>query len=372
MVDTLHAGQAEKAERPRGYPLHDEERAYQVERGMKPVETPRLIPMRPETEVAYTTLDLSPLRPGSSVTAIDSPEAKSLIGCFEEHAGGLVLMPGRLHLGARRRLDTGRAVFQMMCLDSFHEAVSPYDFDETVIISILREGPILRVQENLYLATGLGVQDNVLISVHHVPDDQAGHMGLRADADYQRSDLSEREATKIKHAIVVDSIAGGRNTLEALRIKRQDLPNLETVTMVSIHASLKGIERIVRHSPPEIKQLRFFCLNTVIAASMANHYDCYLPRHRPETMPDPQDLRLFDTIYGQEIAAWVPFGGDWSANYLNPTRATRVFEEQLGPLGVTSEGIMERTRAISLEEMEELGFDRPSLMPYSTLLGLRE
>ena len=353
-------------------PPHDEDRAYHHERGVKPIESPRLIPMRPETIVTYVTLDLSRLRPGCSVTAIDSPEAKSLIGYFEMRSDRLVLVPGRQHLGAQRRLDTGQAIFQTMSLDSFSEAIGEYNSDETIIVSILREGPILRVQENLYLATGLGVQDNLLISVHHVPDKEGGHMGLRAEADYQRSDLSERESNKIKQAIVADSIAGGRNTIEALKIIHQDLPNLESVTMISIHASLKWIERIIRHSPREIKNFRFFCLNAVVAASVANHYDCYLPRHRPDTMPDPHDLALADAIYGQEIAAWVPIGGDWSANYLNPTRARDVYEEQLASLGVTGDTINERLQSIRVEEMAELGFAPRDLMPYSTLLGLRE
>jgi hypothetical protein len=205
-----------------------------------------------------------------------------------------------------------------------------------------------------------------------VPDEESGHMGLRAEAEYQRSDLSKRESHRIKQAIVADSIAGGRNTIEALKIVGKDLPNLESVTMASIHASLKGIERIIRHSSPEIKSFRFFCLNAVVAASMANHYDCYLPWHRPETMPDPQDLALFEAIYGQEIAAWVPIGGDWSANYLNPTRAMDVFEEQLTSLGTTSKRINERLHSIRVEEMVELGFAARDLMPYSTLLSLQD
>ena len=372
MAELLEVRRSGETEHTRGLPPHDEDRVYPHERGVKPIESPRLIPMRPETIVTYVALDLSPLRPGCSVTAIDSPEAKSLIGCFEMHSDRLVLVPGRQHLGALRRLDTGRAIFQTMCLDSFKEAVRRYDSDETVIISILREGPILRVQENLYLATGLGVQDNLLISVHHVPDEEGGHMGLRAEADYQRSDLARHERPKIRQAIVADSIAGGRNTIEALRIVRQDLPNLESVTMISIHASLKGIERIIRHAPKEIKNFRFFCLNAVVAASVANHYDCYLPRHRPMTMPDPQDLALFDAIYGKEIAAWVPIGGDWSANYLNPTRAMEVYEEQLASLGVTSETINERLQSMRVEEMAELGFAARDLMPYSTLLSLKK
>jgi hypothetical protein len=351
-------------------PPHDELDAYDCERGALRLSSPLLFPLRPETDVSYTTLDLSPVRSGCSVTAIDSPEAKSMLACFERRGDRLVLTPGRLHLGARRRLDTATAILQMMSLDSFAKAVAPYGSDETVVVSILREGPILRAQENLFMATGLDAKDHVVISVHHVPD-RDGHKGLKAEANYYRTDLPKEAALRIKQAIVADSVAGGRNLIETLKIIGQDLPNLEQVLVVAIHASLKGMERVARHAAPHVEKFRFFCLNGAITASAINHYDCYLPRHRPDTLPDPNDILLFDTIYG-EHAPWIPIGGDWSANHLNPTRATEVFAEQLDGLGLTIDGVVDKLSGITPEDMVEAGFRLEDLMPYSTLLGLQD
>lgn len=351
-------------------PPHDEISISHCERGVEQIVSPRVFPLRPHTTIAYTTLDLSSIRPGCSVTAIDTPEAKSLIACFEAIRDDLVLTPGRLHLGARRRLDAAAAAFQMMSLEPFAETIRPYGADGAVIVSVLREGPILQIQENLHLATGVETRDHLLISVHHVPDAQKGHKGLRAEADYYRCDLSKHEASRIRQLIIADSVAGGRNIIEALKILRRDLPNLESVVVISVHASLKGIERIIRHAPEEINEVRFFCPNGAMMTTVTNHYDCYLPRHRPNTLPDPRDLSLFDLIYGK-ASPWVPIGGDWSANFLNPTRAKEVYETQLGSLGLTIDTIRTRTRSLSLEDVVSLGFDSEELMPYSTLMGLK-
>lgn len=351
-------------------PPHDEIRISHCDRGVEQLVSPRIFPLRPHTSIAYTTVDLSSIRPGCSVTAIDSPEAKSLLACFEATGGDLVLTPGRLHLGARRRLDAAAAAFQMMCLEPFAETIRPYGADGAVIASILREGPILRIQENLHLAVGVDTRDHILISVHHVPDAQKGHKGLRAEADYYRCELSKREASTIRQLIVADSVAGGRNIIETLKIIQRDLPNLESVVVISVHASLKGIERILKHAPEEIHNVQFFCPNGAMMASVANHYDCYLPRHRPGTLPDPRDLKLFDLVYGK-ASPWVPIGGDWSANFLNPTRATEVYETQLGSLGLTIEGIRTRARNLSPDDVVSLGFEPEELMPYSTLMGLK-
>jgi hypothetical protein len=352
-----------------GAPPHDEMRVYDCKRGVQCLENSSLFPLRPETEISYTTLDLSPVRSGCSVTAIDSPEAKSLLACFERRGERLVLTPGRLHLGARRRLDTVTAILQMMSLDSFGKAVAPYSSDETVVVSILREGPILRAQENLFMATGLDAKDHVIISVHHVPDEE-GHKGLKAEADYHKTDLPKEDALRIKQIVVADSVAGGRNLIETLRIIVRDLPNLERIVVVAIHASLRGIERVAKYAAPHVEELKFFCLNGAITATVINHYDCYLPRHRPETLPDPNDIALFDQIYG-EHAPWIPIGGDWSANHLNPTRARQVFAEQLGGLGLTIGMIVDNLSGILPEEMAAAGFPIGDLMPYSTLLGLQ-
>jgi uracil phosphoribosyltransferase len=351
-------------------PAHDEIGIPHWTRGVEQVVSPRIFPLRPQTAVAYTTVDLSSIRPGCSVTAIDTPEAKSLLACFELAGEDLVLTPGRLHLGARRRLDAAAAAFQMMSVKPFAETIRPYAADGAVIVSVLREGPILRIQENLHLAAGVETRDHILISVHHVPDAEGGHMGLRAEADYYRCELSKQEASTIRQLIIGDSVAGGRNIIETLNIIRRDLPNLQSLVVISVHASLKGIERIVKHAPEEINEVRFFCPNGAMTASVTNHYDCYLPRHRPDTLPDPRDLSLFDLLYG-EASPWVPIGGDWSANFLNPTRASEVYETQLGSLGLTIEGIRTRTRDLTLEDVVSLGFDPQDLMPYSTLMGLK-
>jgi hypothetical protein len=351
-------------------PPHDEISISHCERGVEQIASPRIFPLRPHTTISYTTLDLSSIRPGCSVTAIDTPEAKSLIACFESTGDDLVLTPGRLHLGARRRLDAAVAAFQMMSLEPFAETIRPYGADEIAIVSVLREGPILRIQENLHLATGVETQDHILISVHHVPDAEKGHKGLRAEADYYRCDLSKHEASRIRQLIIADSVAGGRNIIEALRIIQRDLPNLESAVVISVHASLKGMERIIRYAPEEINRVRFFCPNGAMMATVANHYDCYLPRHRPNTLPDPRDLSLFDLIYGK-ASPWVPVGGDWSANFLNPTRASEVYGAQLGSLGLTIDAIRNRTRNLSLEDVVGLGFDPEELMPYSTLMSLK-
>ncbi len=351
-------------------PPHDEISISDWERGVEQIVSPRIFPLRPHTTIAYTTVDLSSIRPGCSVTAIDTPEAKSLIACFESTGDDLVLTPGRLHLGARRRLDAAAAAFQMMSVKPFAETIRPYGADGAVIASVLREGPILRIQENLHLAVGVETRDHILISVHHVPDAQEGHKGLRAEADYYRCELSRHEASTIRQLIIADSVAGGRNIMETLKIIRRDLPKLERVVVISVHASLKGIERIIKHAPEEISEIRFFCPNGAMMASVANHYDCYLPRHRPGTLPDPRDLSLFDLVYGK-ASPWVPIGGDWSANFLNPTRAREVYETQLGSLGLTIETIRTRTRNLSLDDVVSLGFDPEELMPYSTLMGLK-
>jgi hypothetical protein len=331
----------------------------------------RRFPLRPLTRIATTTLDLADQRPGCSVTAIDTPEAKSLIACFEQRDGRLALTPGRLHLGARRRLDAAAAAFQMMSLRRFSETVLPYSTEERVIVSILREGPVLRIQENLFLATGMESRDHILISVHHVPDTERGHKGLRSEADYYRCELSPGEAQQIRQVILADSVAGGRNILESLRIVSEDLPNLESIVVISVHASLKGIERIVRRAAYMFKEIRFFCPNAVMLASPVNHYDCFLPRHRRDTMPDPRDLDLFDLIYG-DVAPQVPIGGDWSANFFNPTRATEVYRDQLADLRMTIRGVQQQADQLTSRDVEGLGFAPEDLTPYSTLMALRD
>ena len=350
-------------------PPHDEISISHCERGMEQIVSPRIFPLRPQTTIAYTTVDLSSVRSGCSVTAIDTPEAKSLLACFELAGNDLVLTPGRLHLGARRRLDAAAAAFQMMSVKPFAETIRPYGADGAVIVSVLREGPILRIQENLHLAAGVETRDHILISVHHVPDAQKGHKGLRAEADYYRCELSKHEASTVRQLIIADSVAGGRNIIETLKIIQRDLPNLHSIVVLSVHASLKGMERIVKHAPEEINEVRFFCPNGAMMATVTNHYDCYLPHHRPDTLPDPRDLKLFDLIYGS-VSPCVPIGGDWSANFLNPTRAREVYEAQLASLGLTIDRIRSRTRNLTPQDVADLGFGPEDLMPYSTLMGL--
>jgi hypothetical protein len=118
------------------------------------------------------------------------------------------------------------------------------------------------------------------------------------------------------------------------------------------------------------KELRFFTPNAVMLASPLNHYDCYLPLHRPETMPDPRDLQLFDLIYGG-ASPLVPIGGDWSANFFNPTRATDVYRDQLAGLRLTIRGVQQRADHLTSSDVEDLGFAPEDLIPYSTLMGQR-
>lgn len=349
--------------------LHDEHVEYPVSREFLSLREPNLFPLRPETELRLVTLDLERSKPNSSVTGLDSPEAKSLLGCFEMSEGGLVFVPGRLHLGALREFDTKTAIFQIMSLPDFRNWIEPFSTEQTITVSILREGMFFNLAQNLLLASHFQVGDQVTISVHHLQD-PSGHLGLKSEVDYYRHESSPHEAEEVKSAIIGDSIAGGRNILAMLEKVSVDFPNLERLTVVSVHASLKGIERILEGLPGNIQGCRFFCLNGVLAASLKNHYDCFLPVHRPGSLPDPRDVRLMETIYGSAIFGRICVGGNWTANYLTPLTAKRVLEEQLAPMELTSQQIP--VSEVNEQTIWQLGYRIDELTPYSTLLSAKK
>jgi len=307
-------------------------------------------------------------RPEWKVLAFESPDTRAIIACYEFKNKQLVFTPGRRHLGNERKIDTRWGLHQIMKHSFFQAAIKKVSGSEIIIVPVLGEGIVFDLGYNFYLATQKEPGNTIIVSASHKPNSQ-GHKGLSSHLNYYRAEGKER-FRKIRLAIIGDSIAGGRNLRVVLEKLFIDFPHLEKIIILSIHATLTGIQRIAEKLPSSVS-FTVFTFNAPLYANPENDYDCFWPSdHQQQTIPDPRDTELLKAIYGPKAYKRLCIAGDFASCFLTPFQANQVTDNQLRKLGLKAREIS--VTPITFEFLKEIGFKPEELLPASTVLKLKK
>ena len=294
-----------------------------------------------------------------------------IVGCVKLRGGELYFAPGRLHLSGLRNLDLDITTHLMMMTKEYQDSISHIDPKHNTVGAMLLREPIA---QNPFLNSSLAnitPQLYLVMDVHHVADEK-GLRGKIGKISHYRLDLPEepeiaaRVQEEITHAIMVDSIAGGRNLIVAIRELKKRFPNLSEITIVSVFATIQGVERISKICSDELGvKSTFFVYHELLDVNPVNMYDCYFPKE--ET--DPRDAALLKKYFGDKMYS-ICMGGDFTANIYGKAQARSVWRSQIAEIGFSQEDLP--VEPISLHTLKELGYTFDDIVPYSTIWAAME
>lgn len=288
---------------------------------------------------------------------------------YEDHK--LTFRLGRLHFNGLRNLDLDIATHLLMISPEFKKSIEKFQHNgETVGAMLLREP----IAQNPFLNASLANINSTLymiLDAHHVVD-KNGIKGKGSELSYYRLDIpedkkiAEQIKQKVKHIIITDSIAAGRNLIVAITELRRLFPHLEKITILSVFATKQGITRVSKTCQEELNlKTEFFIFHELLSVNPINEYDCFFP----EDQHDERDETLLKLAYGENYRK-ICLGGDFTANIYGKYQAQAVWKSQIEAL-IWSDKKMPNL-AISIKQLKELGYGFDDIVPYSSIYAAVE
>ena len=320
----------------------------------------------PRLETTYSHHQIPILE--STVHLFQSPETRAcIVGGLKFKDGQFSFRLGRQHLNGLRNLDLDLATHLLMMSPEFKESIKEYDHKTETIGTMLLREPIA---QNPFLNSSLANINTplyMILDVHHI-EDVDGIKGKSGKVSHYRLDMptdpkiSAQLKTDIKHAIMVDSIAGGRNLLAAIEELKSLFNNLEKITVVSVFGTEQGIKRISQTCQTDFKlKTEFFVFHELLDVSPINEYDCFYP---PKAHDD-RDSALMKLIWGEDKYRKICVGGDFTANIYGRLQAKTVWDEQLKNIGLKNSDLP--INRINTKVLKELGYQLSEILPYSSI-----
>lgn len=308
----------------------------------------------------------------SSVHLFKTAETRALvIGGLRYENKKFIFRPGRLHFNGLRNLDLDTATHLLMISPEFKQSIQKFQHNnETVGAMLLREP----IAQNPFLNASLANINSTLymiLDAHHVVD-KHGIKGKGSELSYYRMDIPDDEklAKKIKHsvkhAIMTDSIAAGRNLITAITELKSLFPNLEKVTIVSVFATKQGITRISQICQKQLSlKTEFFVFHELLSVNPVNEYDCFFPK----VGHNKRDRALLQLVYEKNYTN-ICLGGDFTANIYGKYQAKAVWDIQTKALKWSNGKSPNLT--ITIKQLKEIGYKFDDIVPYSSIYAATE
>lgn len=303
----------------------------------------------------------------SPVHLFKTAETRALvIGGLKYENRKLSFRLGRLHFNGLRNLDLDIATHLLMLSTEFKQSIEEFQHrGETVGAMLLREP----IAQNPFLNASLANINSTLymiLDAHHV-EDKNGIKGKSSELSYYRLDIPKDVAAankikkQVKHVILTDSIAAGRNLITAIAELKKLFPNLQKLTIISTFATKQGIKRIIQNCKNTFQlKSEFFVFHELLSVNPVNEYDCFFP----EDHHDLRDQKLLQLVYGENYNR-ICLGGDFTANIYGKYQAKAVWQEQIKALGLTKK--QPPLTEISIKQLRELGYSFDDIVPYSSI-----
>lgn len=269
-----------------------------------------------------TSHRLPPTNSDQPIIALQTPQTRALnVGFIQKNANGEQFIPGRLHLGALRELDTAAATIQSLQLPETQNILAAYKPPLISTVTLMRETLSCHLNSALWQA---GIRN-------HYGDAFIGASHIKGDGDIRTAYLYENIEGLYDGGLwlIADSICMGRNllaTLDSLLTKSHP----QEILFICPIASRIGINSLgtvlAKHQVPTT----FLAWGGLFGVDETTKYD--MPWGHPDTEPvDIRDQKLMMDIYGSKIC----MGGDFGNNYYCPSLALDLYHQQLHTHGVT-------------------------------------
>ncbi len=264
------------------------------------------------------TKHLSPTSYDQEIIVFQSPQSRAInVGFIQKNK----FVPGRLHFGVPRMLDTHEATVQSLQLPEIQTILKKYDPQQISTLVIMREAVACNLPVALSRA---GVQNHfgdAFIGSTHIKD--AG--SITTDYKYENTEGLVRDGLWI----AADSICMGRSFIPTFTsLFAKGLMPKEILFICPI-CSRRGIESFAGLLAKHNIKVTFLVWGALYGVG-ENLYD--MPWGHPDTeVLDQRDRDVFAKMYGNKLCV----GGDFGNYYFSPSLAQELYEIQLKELNIT-------------------------------------
>lgn len=251
-----------------------------------------------------------------TIFVLQSPESRAVtVGFIAKKNGKFSFIPGRLHFGAARMIDTYTATVQSLAQPPIKRILNRYKPESISTITVLRE----TLACNLPLAlSDVGI-------IRHYGDAYIGASHIKDNGPIRTAYLYENTEGLTPNGlwIIADSICMGRNlvaTLESLLIKFTPKEILFICPIVS-RIGINNVGAVItKYKIPTT----FVAWGALFGVDKKTLYD--MPWGHPDTEPlDKRDQDLVVSMYGAKLC----MGGDFGNAYYCPSLALDLYKDQL-------------------------------------------
>lgn len=251
-----------------------------------------------------------------TIFVLQSPESRAItVGFLAKKNGKLSFIPGRLHFGAPRMVDTYKATVQSLAQPPIKRILTRYKPEHISTITVLRET----------LACNLPLALNDVGITNYYGDAYIGASHIKDNGPIRTAYLYENTEGLTPHGlwIIADSICMGRNLVATLESLLKKFAPKEILFVCPI-ASRLGINNvgavIAKHKIPTT----FVAWGALFGVDKKTLYD--MPWGHPDTEPlDKRDQDLVVSMYGTKLC----MGGDFGNAYYCPSLALDLYKDQL-------------------------------------------
>lgn len=243
-----------------------------------------------------------------------------------------LVLPGQLVLGAERTQLVARGVKDALSSPCVMELMKDLARENIITIPVLREGIKYQVAEALYEQYGYYC-DEVITDAHHTFDDSVSTYFRRVRISlFKDGDISDQQRRRVTTAFIGDSIASGTVLLGVIEQIREKFENTKRIEVVAPFATVRGLARIARLSPPELK-IRFHTFETLLNALPPEFYfSSHFPEPGFHIRPDLQEE--YEKWWGEDgvgnrIADTACAGYGWSEAFFVPRKHIEMINREL-------------------------------------------
>lgn len=255
---------------------------------------------------------LPPTIQGFPIYLFQSPESRAInVGFIEKGK----FIPGRLHYGIQRMLDTHIATTQSLQTPQIQKILKKYPSQKISTLVIMREAVACNVPLALFKA---GIQDHygdAFIGATHIKS----KTGITAKYSYENTEGLVKDGLWI----AVDSICMGRSFIPTLTslFSKGFLP--KEIIFICPICSRRGIETFTPLLKKHKIKATFLAWGALFGVG-ENLYD--MPwGHKDTEVLDQRDYQTFIKMYGPNMCV----GGDFGNYYFSPSLAEKLYKEQL-------------------------------------------
>lgn len=256
-----------------------------------------------------------------TIFVLQSPESRAVtVGFIAKKNGKFSFIPGRLHFGTPRMVDTYKATVQSLAQPPIKRILKRFKPKSISTITVLRE----TLSCNLPLALNdVGIN-------RHYGDAYIGASHIKDNGPIRTAYLYENTEGLTKNGlwIIADSICMGRNlvaTLDSL-LKKFTPKEILFVCPIASRIGINNVGAIIaKHKIPTT----FIAWGALFGVDKKTLYD--MPWGHPDTEPlDTRDQNFMVSIFGNKLC----MGGDFGNAYYCPSLALDLYKDQLRNLSV--------------------------------------